>query len=194
MHELRLATPGDIPALRSLIDVSVRALSSEVYTTDQIEAALAEMFGVDTQLIADGTYYVIDHDSTIVAAGGWSARRTLFGGDQFKREPDAALDPATMPARIRAFFVHPDWTRRGFARRIYEECAAAAAARGFRELELAATLPGEPLYRALGFRSLEPISVPLSGNLTLPCLRMHRYIGNRASESPNRESTKSDTR
>jgi GNAT superfamily N-acetyltransferase len=184
MHELRLATPGDIPALRSLIDVSVRALSREVYTPDQIEAALAEMFGVDTQLIADGTYYVIDHGSTIVASGGWSARRTLFGGDQFKREPDAALDPATMPARIRAFFVHPDWTRRGFARRIYEECAAAAAARGFRELELAATLPGEPLYRALGFRSLEPISVPLSGNLTLPCLRMHRYI----------ESTKSDTR
>ncbi len=89
---------------------------------------------------------------------------------------DEGLDPATMPARIRAFFVHPDWTRRGLARRIFDECEVAAAARGFHAFELVATLPGEPLYRALGFEPIEPVSIPMPGNLTLPCVRMHRTI------------------
>lgn len=137
------------------------------------------MFGVDSQLLADGTYYVITDDSALVAAGGWSARRTLYGGDQAADRADVMLDPATMPARIRAFFVHPDWTRRGLARTIFRECEIAAKARGFRAFELVATLPGEPLYRALGFVPIEPVAVPLPGNLTLPCLLMHRPIGDR---------------
>ena len=176
MPELRLATFHDVPELESLIDVSVRRLSVGLYTPSQTEAALVHIFGVDSQLIEDGTYYVIANNETLVAAGGWSGRQTLFGGDQAKRETDAMLDPATMPARIRAFFVHPDWTRRGFARQIFAECEAAASARGFRSFELAATLPGVPLYSALGFVALEDIPVPLPGNLVLPCVRMRRPI------------------
>lgn len=176
MTRLRLATPRDIPELQALIQVSVRALSMGFYTPAQTEAALVHMFGVDSQLVADGTYYVIDNESMLIAAGGWSARQTLYGGDQAKRETDSMLDPATMPARIRAFFVHPDWTRRGLARKIFAECEAAARVRGFSDFELVATLPGEPFYRALGFIPLEPISIPLPGNVTLPCLRMHRSI------------------
>ena len=178
MTRLRLATPRDIPDLQALIQVSVRALSMGFYTPAQTEAALVHMFGVDSQLVADGTYYVIDNESTLVAAGGWSARRTLYGGDQAKRETDSKLDPATMPARIRAFFVHPDWTRRGLARQIFAECEAAARVRGFRDFELVATLPGEPFYRSLGFTPLEPIDIPLAGGVTLPCLRMGRSIAN----------------
>ena len=96
----------------------------------------------------------------------------MYGGDQAKREVDSLLDPATEPARIRAFFVHPDWTRRGLARRLFAACESAAPARGFRAFELVATLPGEPLYRALGFTAIEPIPVHMPGDLTLPCLRM----------------------
>lgn len=175
---LRLATARDIPGITALIAASVRTLSKGMYSTDQAEAALVHVFGVDSQLIADGTYYVIANagDRALVAAGGWSARRTLYGGDQVSGRADVALDPSTMPARIRAFFVHPDWTRRGLARRIFDECDVAARARGFRAFELVATLPGEPLYRALGFVPLEPVLIPIPGNLTLPCLRMRRSI------------------
>lgn len=175
---LRLAVPGDIPDLRALIAVSVRSLSKGHYTREQTDAALIYMFGVDSRLIDDGTYYVITDGAVIVAAGGWSARRTLYGGDQSSGRADTALDPATMPARIRAFFVHPDWTRRGLARRIYRECETAAEAGGFRAFELVSTLPGEPLYRALGFAALEPVHIPLADDLVLSCVRMHRAIGN----------------
>lgn len=177
MPDLRLAASRDIPGLQALIELSVRTLSRGIYTPAQAEAALGPVFGVDTQLIADGTYYVIEDDEILVAAGGWSHRLTLYGGDQSKRETDSTLDPATMPARIRAFFVHPDWTRRGFARQIFGECEAAAIARGFSEFELVATLPGVPLYRALRFATVEPVVIPLSGDLTLPCVRMRRSIG-----------------
>lgn len=175
---LRHATPNDIPEIEALIAASVRALSKGMYSSEQAEAALVHVFGVDSQLIADGTYYVItnDDDAALVAAGGWSARGTLYGGDQVTGRTDVALDPATMPARIRAYFVHPEWTRRGLARRIFDECELAARTRGFRAFELVATLPGEPLYRALGFVPIEPVTVPMPGNLTLPCLRMRRSI------------------
>jgi GNAT superfamily N-acetyltransferase len=176
MSPLREATPEDIPDLQRLIAVSVRTLSVGLYTPAQTEAALIHVFGVDTQLVADGTYYVIEAETGLVAAGGWSARQTLYGGDQAKHEADSALDPNAAPARIRAFFVHPAWTRRGLARRLFDACETAAYARGFRSFELVATLPGEPLYRALGFASVEDVSIPLSGDLVLPCVRMHRSI------------------
>ena len=173
---VRIATEGDGPKLYALIERSVRSLSTAVYSGAQIDAALTHIFGVDTQLIADGTYYVIEAGVTIVAAGGWSARQTLFGGDQMKTDADETIDPATMPARIRAFFVDPGWTRRGLARRLYDACEAAARARGFHRFELMATLPGVPLYRALGFVDIEAVDVPMPGGLVLPCIRMGRRL------------------
>lgn len=173
---VRPASTADIPALRNLIDVSVRALNAPDYTPDQIEAALIHVLGLDTQLIADGTYFVIETGGGILASGGWSARQTPYGGDQAKRGEDALLDPAVDAARIRAFYVHPDWTRRGFARRIYEACESAARSRGFRRFELVATLTGARLYAALGFVARDAVDVPLAGGIVLPCVRMDRTI------------------
>jgi GNAT superfamily N-acetyltransferase len=173
---LRLATSADIPALQALITTSARGLSSGFYTPAQTDAAITHVFGVDTQLIADGTYFVIDGTDAALpspaAAGGWSARRTLFGGDQMKSETDPRLDPATEPARIRAFFVHPQWARRGLARQLYAACAQAAWDAGFRAFELMATAPGEPLYAALGFTVLEEVTVALPGGVAVPFRRM----------------------
>ena len=166
----------DVPALKELIAASVRGLSVGFYSQAQIESAMTHVFGVDTQLIADGTYYVIDAPSGLAAAGGWSGRRTLYGGDQMKGAEDPRLDPTHEPARIRAFFVHPDWARRGMARRIYAECARAAHRSGFRRFELMATLPGEPLYAALGFEVVERISITLAADVNLPLTRMTRHM------------------
>src|SRR5215207_8952415 len=129
MPELRLATPADVPALRRLIEASVRGLSAGFYTEPQVESALRHVFGPDSQLIADGTYYVMtDGAGELVAAGGWGRRRTLHGGDQMKAADDPLLDPAVDGARVRAFFVHPAWARRGLARRLFERCTADAYA------------------------------------------------------------------
>ena len=176
---LRCAVPSDVPELQRLIAGSVRGLSKDVYSSEQIDSSVVHVFGVDSQLIADGTYYVIVEKNEIIAAGGWSARKTLYGGDQMKDTAaavDLTIDPATSPARIRAFFVDPAWARRGLGRRIYEACEQAARARGFRRFELLGTLPGVPLYRALGFDEIEAVDVPLPGGLTLPCIRMARPI------------------
>lgn len=181
--DVRFATMADVPDLRRLIDASVRALSSGLYTPEQIEAALQHVFGVDTQLIHDGTYFVIEASGEMAAAGGWSARETLFGGDQAKSGADAWLDPAASPARIRAFFVHPRWVRRGFARRIYQACESAARARGFCAFELVATLPGEPLYRSLGFVKMRDVNVQMPGGLVLPCHLMTRRLPPSSADS-----------
>jgi GNAT superfamily N-acetyltransferase len=166
----------DIPALRVLIEDSARRLSVGFYSIQQIDAAVAAVFGVDSQLVMDGTYYLIESPDGLVAAGGWSGRRTLYGGDQMKGSEDPALDPATEPARIRAFFVHPDWARRGLARRLYAECAREAWAAGFRSFELMATAPGEPLYKALGFTVVERMTANLPGDVSLPFARMSSVI------------------
>lgn len=173
----RVATLDDVPALRMLIERSARELSTDFYTTEQIEAAVTHVFGVDTQLIADGTYFVIDSADGPAAAGGWSARRTLYGGDQMKDATDPRLDPSTEAARIRAFFVHPHWARRGLAGRLYAACARAALEAGFTRFELMATRPGEPFYTALGFEVVERVSVTLPGGIDVPFARMHRVIG-----------------
>lgn len=173
---LRVATIDDVPALNRLIAASVQGLSAGFYTQAQVDAALAKVFGVDTQLITDGTYYVLDGTSGPSAAGGWSGRRTLYGGDQTKGVADPLLNPTTEPARIRAFFVHPDWSRRGLARRLYAECERAARAAGFRRFELMATMPGEPLYVALGFSVIERIVLTLAGGVDVPFARMGRAI------------------
>ena len=182
---LRRASRDDIPALRSLIARSVRGLSEGRYSAAQVESALRHVFGVDSQLIDDGTYFVVEDGDVIVAAGGWSARPTLFGGDQHKSADDAWLDPATEPARIRAFFVHPEWARRGLGRRLFAACEQAAATAGFRAFELVATLPGEPLYAALGFVPVAPVDVALPDGLVLPCLRMARPIASPPDRRPD---------
>lgn len=153
----------DVPVLEQLIIDSVRGLNAGRYTPAEMDAALGGVFGVDTQLIADGTYYVMDGPAGPMAAGGWSGRRTLYGADKMKGVEDPRLDPDTEPARIRAFFVHPDWSRRGLARQLFGTCERAARAAGFRRFELMATLPGEPLYAALGFSVVERVVVPVGG-------------------------------
>ena len=176
MSELRLARESDVPALEELIAQSARALSEGFYSQDQTEAAIRYVFGVDSQLIADRTYFVIEDDGRLVACGGWSRRRTLFGADHAKRGDDTPLDPETEPARIRAFFVDGSAARRGLGRRLFEESAGAARAAGFRAMELAATLPGEPLYRACGFSVVERFDLELPGGVRLPLARMRRSL------------------
>jgi len=173
---IRLATLDDVGALEVLIPLSVRSLQAGDYTVEQMEAAIGEVFGVDTSLIRDGTYFVAEAGGHVVACGGWSRRRTLFGSDQVRSKDDAWLDPAVDAARIRAFFVHPDWARRGIGSRILQACEEAAVSHGFRRLELASTLTGIPLYRARGYFDAEPIDVPLPAGRTLPVLRMYKVL------------------
>ncbi len=173
---LRLATSSDVPAIRALIDASVRGLSIGIYTDAEIDESLVSVFGVDSQLLADGTYFVIDCDGEIAASGGWSKRSTLYGGDQVKQAVDPLLDPALDAARIRAFYVAPHWARRGFARMLYAACESAAVAAGFSRFQLGATLPGVPLYNALGFRELGRADFQMRFGLTLGIIRMERTI------------------
>lgn len=173
---LRDARLTDVDAIRALIDQSVRRLSVGYYTDAQIESGLRFVFGPDTRLIADGTYFVIESYGDLAAAGGWSRRRTLYGGDQFKGASDPLLDPATEPARIRAFFVHPAYARRGLGTRLFAYCEQQARLEGFRAFELGATLPGIPLYRALGFVEHERVDAALPDGVTLPIVRMIRPI------------------
>ena len=177
---IRLALHEDVAAIQLLIARSVRVLSVGYYTPEQIEAALTYVFGVDTQLIVDGTYYVIEIDQRLAAAGGWSKRRTLYGGDQTKGAEDPLLDPAVDAGRIRAFFVDPDFARRGLARKLYDECARHALAAGFDRLELMSTAPGEPLYAALGFEVIERVSETLPGGIPFPLIRMTAAISDRS--------------
>jgi GNAT superfamily N-acetyltransferase len=176
MTNLRLATPDDVPAMQALIAASVRVLSEGFYSRAQAESALTHVFGVDSQLIADGSYFVIEDEKGLAAAGGWSRRMHLYGGDQAKDALDPLVDPEREPARIRAFFVAPRAARRGLARRIYEECVSAARAHGFSRLELVATMPGVPLYTALGFEMGERYSLSLPDGVELPVARMTRAI------------------
>jgi GNAT superfamily N-acetyltransferase len=176
VDQIRRALLTEIPALNALIATSATVLSRGYYTPAQIESLIAHVFGVDTQLLTDGTYYVIERDGRLVACGGWSARRTLFGGDQAKHTSDPVLDPATDAARIRAFFVHPTYARQGLGRQLLVHCEAAARAAGFRRAELMATLPGEPLYRALGYEALESVIHDLPEGRSVEFVRMGRLL------------------
>lgn len=173
---LRLAQLKDVPHLEALIARSARGLSLGYYTPAQTEAAGRYVFGVDSQLIADRTYFVIENDGQVVACGGWSRRGTLFGGDQAKSGPDPLLDPATEAARIRAFFVDPQMARRGLGRRLMSACIKAARAAGFGALELVSTLPGEPLYLATGFSVIERFDLTLPGDILVPVTKMRLIL------------------
>jgi GNAT superfamily N-acetyltransferase len=193
---IRPALAADIPLLRRLIDASVRALQAGDYTPQQIERALATVYGVDTQLIADGTYFVAEGrpaessqtsavpagsaggapaplgEPVIAGCGGWSKRKTLYGADHCAGREDELLDPLRDAARIRAFFVHPDWSRRGVGSLILEACENAARSAGFIRLEMGATLTGVPFYRAKGYAALERLEVPLGDGTSMPIVRM----------------------
>ncbi|HEV3200153.1 MAG TPA: GNAT family N-acetyltransferase [Bryobacteraceae bacterium] len=174
---IRKAEFEDIPILEWLIPESVRTLQARDYSPEQMEGALGTVFGVDRQLIRDGTYFVVEIDSRIVACGGWSRRKTLFGSDHAPGKDDAWLDPSVEPARIRAFFVHPEWARRGIGSLLMRASEEAAAAEGFSSLELVATLTGEPLYRAHGFQGVEWFDVALPNGARLPVVRMRKEVG-----------------
>lgn len=176
MPELRIAQHADVPALRDLIARSGRALSVGYYSPPQADAITRYVFGVDTQLIDDQTYLAIEDKDRIVACGGWSKRRTLFGGDQIKSGPDPLLDPGTESARIRAFFVDPSMARRGFGRQLLRTCVGAARHAGFSSLELVSTLPGEPLYLASGFAIVERFELELPGGVKTAVSRMRMGI------------------
>jgi GNAT superfamily N-acetyltransferase len=180
---IRQARPEDIPVLAALIDASVRGLQSLDYTPSQIEAALRTVYGVDSQLIADGTYFLAEVDdrqqpsgSAIVGCGGWSKRKTLFGGDHWNNRYDDLLDPQHDAAKIRAFFVHPSWARRGIGSLILETSERAAQSAGFTRLEMGATLSGVPFYLAKGYDTLENLEVPLSSGESLPIVRMRKRL------------------
>lgn len=179
---LRLATPEDKPALDALLERSVRDLSRDYYDPGQIDASLKAIFGIDSTLIADGTYFVVMVGDRYAACGGWSRRRTLFGGDQATgRSPDP-LDPAVDAAKIRAFFVDPSFTRRGIASLMMRTAEQAALAEGFRSLELMSTLPGVPLYKALGFVATGTHSERLSDGNIIPFVPMRKPIGQGVAE------------
>jgi len=173
---LRQAVPADIPRLREIIEASVRGLQAQDYSPAQIEGALTSVYGVDTQLISDGTYFVAEVDHQIAACGGWSQRRTLYGGDQYAAREDSLLDPHHEAAKIRAFFVHPNWARRGLGTLILEACEKAAIQAGFTRLEMGATLSGIPFYRAKGYTELEQQYVPLGNGEQLPIVRMAKQF------------------
>lgn len=175
-HRLRLATLDDVPALNALIAASARGLSAPQYSSEQIESAIQYIYGADTQLIQDGTYFVAEAGGEPAGCGGWSRRRTLYGGDQMKSGEDSPLDPATEPARIRAFFVRPEYARQGIARDILMACMHAAAAAGFRSMELASTLPGLALYERYGFEVVEHSAPVLPNGVVFPLVRMRRAI------------------
>ncbi|OYQ35249.1 GNAT family N-acetyltransferase [Niveispirillum lacus] len=174
---LRLATPADRPALERLVERSVRDLSRDHYSTDQIDASLKAIFGIDGTLIADGTYFTVLVGECYAACGGWSRRRTLFGGDQAAGRSAELLNPVTDAAKIRAFFVDPAFARRGLASRMMRAAEQAALSEGFKSLELMATLPGVSLYLALGFIATGTHTEHLPDGHVIPFVPMRKSIG-----------------
>jgi GNAT superfamily N-acetyltransferase len=178
---LRKAVPDDAPRMREVIEASVRELQTLDYSPAQIDGALKSVYGIDSQLIQDRTYFVVeaptaDNRFQIVACGGWSRRRTLFGGDQFAGREDSLLDPSQDAAKIRAFFVHPQWVRQGIGSLILEACENASIAAGFRRLEMGATLSGVAFYKAKGYSQVEKQQVPLGNGEVLPIVKMAKDV------------------
>ncbi len=186
---LRLAVPEDVPILRQLIEASARGLQTEDYTSAQIEGALQTVFGVDSQLIADGTYIVAEAPRAetgtavavslksqwkIIGCGGWSKRKTLYGSDHWTGREDTLLDPQRDAAKIRAFFIHPAWARRGVGTLILDACEESARAAGFTRYEMGATLTGAKLFGAKGYVAVKPISIPLANGESLPVIHMEK--------------------
>ena len=168
---IRPATEADLPEIAALIALAIDRLLPAFLDAAEVAASGAVM-GLDTQLVADRSYYIVHDGATLAGCGGWSRRATLYGGDHSAPLRDGRLlDPATEPARVRAMYTHPDFTRRGIGRLILSHCEDAAAAAGFRRVELMATLSGEPLYRASGYAAIERVSDDVGG-VAVPLVRM----------------------
>jgi GNAT superfamily N-acetyltransferase len=165
-YEIRVARAADVAAISNLIVSSARGLSRDDYTDEQIEAAVSSIFGVDSELISDGTYFVAEARGELIGCGGWSRRRTLFGGDQAASREAGMLDPERDAAKIRGFFVHPKWARRGVARAILERC----------ERKLMSTLPGLGFYRMMGYEASAPILFS-AGAVELKFVPMRKQLG-----------------
>src|SRR4029077_153174 len=159
----RLARQDDLPALRSLMDLAIGELQKPFLTEAEITSSRTIM-GLDTQLIEDGTYFVIEAEDRIVGCGGWSRRATLYGGDQSPGRNAVLLDPANDAARVRAMYTHPAFTRRGIGRLILKLCEDAARAEGFAHMELMAQMAREPLYRACGYAPVERLTDDRGGS------------------------------
>ena len=171
----RLARRDDIPALRVLMDSAIRELQRGFLSPDEIVAS-ASIMGLDTQLVEDGTYFIAENEGRISGSGGWSRRATLFGGDHSAGRSAALLDPAKDAARVRAMYTNPDFARRGVGRMILGLCEAAAKTEGFTRVELAATLAGEPLYRACGYVPLEHFRSETPQGVRIPLIRMGKTL------------------
>ena len=172
---IRPAAREDIPALKRVMDRAIKELLPAFLPPAQVLAS-QEVMGLDTQLIEDGTYYVVEADGAIAGCGGWSRRATLFGGDHSAGRDAALVDPATDPARVRAMYTSPDFTRRGVGRLILATCEAKAKAEGFSRCEMAATMAGEPLYAACGYQRIEPFEAETSNGVRVPLVRMGKAI------------------
>ncbi len=175
-YQLRPATRADLADLQRLIARSARELGGRDYRPEQIEGALQGAFGVDTQLIDDGSYFVAEEHGLLVGCGGWSRRRTLFGSDSARERDAGELDPRTEAAKIRAFFVDPDHARRGIGRALLERCESEARARGFRRFELMGTLPGVRLYQAFGYVPGAMIHYPVADGVTIQFIPMRKEL------------------
>ncbi len=176
-YSIRKATLEDKSAIEVLIAESVRGLSRNVYNERQIELSIKSVFGVDTELITDETYFVVETENKIVGCGGWSKRKTLYGASIYSQSRNSGLlDPQTDAAKIRAFFIHPDFARKGIGRLILETCEAKAKAHGFRAAEMMATLPGVKLYAVCGYRGDEEINVPVGENVDIICVKMRKDL------------------
>ena len=172
---IRPAVSGDIPALKAVMDRAIKELLPAFLPPAEVLAS-QEVMGLDTQLIEDGTYYVVEAGGAIAGCGGWSRRATLFGGDHSAGRDAALVDPATDPARVRAMYTSPDFTRRGVGRLILATCEAKAKAEGFSRCEMAATMAGEPLYAACGYQRIEPFEAQTSNGVKVPLVRMGKAI------------------
>lgn len=172
---LRLARPDDMPVLSALMDRAIGELLRDFLPPEGVKASF-EIMGLDTQLIADGTYFVVEDAGEIAGCGGWSRRATLFGGDHSAGRDAAMLDPETDAARVRAMYTHPDHTRKGVGRLILDACETAARAEGFDRVEMAATMGGVPLYRACGYHDIEAFEAVTSGGYRVPLMRMGKGL------------------
>jgi GNAT superfamily N-acetyltransferase len=173
--QIRLAEAADIPVLHELMNAAIGQLQSAFLSPEAVAASFSVM-GLDSQLIADGAYFLVEFQGRVAGCGGWSRRATLFGGDHSAGRDAALLDPAKDPARVRAMYTHPDFTRRGIGRAILNACGAAAAGEGFRACELAATLAGEPLYRSAGYEELERFTAMTASGVAVPLIRMGKSL------------------
>jgi GNAT superfamily N-acetyltransferase len=170
----RLATRDDLAAMRALMNAAIAELQKSVLSDAEI-AASRTIMGLDTQLVDDGTYFVVEEHGELVGCGGWSRRTTMYGGDHSPGRDAVLLDPTKDAARVRAMYTSPTFTRRGVGRLILSLCEDAARREGFRSIELVATLSGEPLYRACGYEAVERFSDE-RGGVPVPLLKMRKDI------------------